>query len=77
MKNYIHNKNTSCSPTNSRQLQDEYISRFAAFIDNSLNKPIKKDTRLKDLEPLPTFVWVGNRIFKYTDVSPTIKSGKK
>ena len=48
---FLFHKNISCSPTNSRQLQDEYLNRFATFLDETINKPIKKDTRLKDLEP--------------------------
>lgn len=72
MKNDTHKNDNSCNQDNSHKLQEEYLNRLAKQFENTLVKPIKNDSRLKDLEPLPTFVWVGNRIFKLEDLLPTI-----
>lgn len=65
-------KNTT---SDSKHLQDKHLANFAKFLTDSLVKPtVGKDTRLKDLEPLPYIVWKNGRLVKFEDTLPTIKS---
>lgn len=57
-----------------KELDIKYNTQLADWFTKTIVEPVKYDRRLKDLEPLPTFVKVGKEFKLLTDVLPTVKA---
>lgn len=57
-----------------KDLQDQYLANLANIFTNTLVEPtLGKDTRLKDLEPLPYIVWKNGKLVELADTLPTTR----
>lgn len=66
----------SSKPVDTKDLQNEYLANLASMFMDTLVKPtIGKDTRSKDLEPLPQVVWKNGELVELDKILPVTRSG--